>query len=110
MGIDNLRRVHEAGVTIALGTDAGNPGTLHGPSIHYEAVVFQEAGLTPMQVLISATRDAARAMGRGADVGTIEPGKFADFAILRADPLADAANLREIARVVKGGRMAWPLE
>ena len=110
MGIGNLRRVHEAGVTIALGTDAGNPGTLHGPSIHYEAVVFQEAGLTPMEVLVSATRDAARAMGRGADLGTIEPGKFADFAILRANPLADATNLREIARVVKGGRMVWPLE
>jgi len=110
IGIDNLKRVHEAGVTIAMGSDAGNPGTLHGPSIHYEAAVFQEAGMTPMEVLVTATRDAARAMGRGTELGTIEPGKFADFAILRADPLADAANLREIARVVKGGRMAWPLE
>jgi len=110
IGMENLRRVHEAGITIALGTDAGNPGTLHGPSIHYEAEVFQEAGLTPMQVLVSATRDAARAMGRGSDLGTIEPGKLADFVILRADPLADAANLREVARVVKGGRMVWPPE
>ena len=110
LGIDNLKRVHEAGVIIALGSDAGNPGTVHGPSIHYEAVVFQEAGMTPMEVLVSATHDAARAMGRSADLGTIEPGKLADFAILRADPLVDAANLREIARVVKGGRMVWPLE
>ena len=110
IGIENLKRVRDAEIAIALGTDAGNPGTLHGPSIHYEAVVFQEAGLTPMEVLISATRDAARAMGRGGELGTIEPGKFADFVILNADPLADAANLREIARVVKGGRMVWPLE
>ncbi|MBT8477742.1 MAG: amidohydrolase family protein [Gemmatimonadetes bacterium] len=110
VGIENLRRVQAAGVTIALGTDAGNPGTLHGPSVHYEAVVFQEAGMTPMEVLVSATRDAARAMGRGADLGTIEPSKFADFAILRADPTANAANLREIARVVKGGRTVWPPE
>jgi imidazolonepropionase-like amidohydrolase len=109
-GIDNLKRVFDAGVTIAMGSDAGNPGTLHGPSIHYEAVVFQEAGMTPMEVLVAATRNAAGAMGRGADLGTIEPGKLADFAILRADPTADATNLREIARVVKGGRMVWPLE
>jgi len=72
--------------------------------------VFQDAGFTPMEVLISATRDAARAMGRGSELGTIEPGKLADFVILRADPLADAANLRQVARVVKGGRMVWPLE
>ncbi len=110
IGMENLRRVHEAGITVALGTDAGNPGTLHGPSIHYEAEVFQDAGFTPMEVLISATRDAARAMGRGSELGTIEPGKLADFVILRADPLADAVNLREVARVVKGGRMVWPLE
>ncbi len=110
IGMENLRRVHEAGIAVALGTDAGNPGTLHGPSIHYEAEIFQEAGLTPMQVLISATRDAARTMGREADIGTVEPGKLADFVILRADPLADVKNLREVARVVKGGRMAWPPE
>lgn len=110
IGIGNLKRVHEAGITIALGTDAGNPGTLHGPSLHHEAVVFQEAGMSPMEVLISGTRDAARAMGRGSDLGTIEPGKLADFAILKADPLTDAANLREVARVVKGGRTAWPPE
>jgi imidazolonepropionase-like amidohydrolase len=110
VGMENLRLVHEAGITVALGTDAGNPGTLHGPSIHYEAEVFQEAGLTPMEVLVSATRDAARAMGRGEELGTIESGKLADFVILGADPLADAANLREVARVVKGGRIVWPLE
>lgn len=110
LGLENLRKVLEAGVTVAMGTDAGNPGTLHGPSIHYEAEVFQEAGMTPEEVLISATRDAARAMGRGADLGTIEPGKLADFVVLRADPLADASNLRQVARVVKGGRSVWPLE
>jgi imidazolonepropionase-like amidohydrolase len=110
VGMENLRRVNEAGITVALGTDAGNPGTLHGASVHYEAVAFHEAGMTPMQVLVSATRDAAAALGRAADLGTIEPGKLADFVVLRADPLVDAANLREIARVVKGGRMAWPPE
>ena len=48
IGMENLRLVHEAGITVALGTDAGNPGTLHGPSIHYEAEVFQDAGFTPL--------------------------------------------------------------
>ncbi len=110
LGIENLRRVHEAGITVAMGTDAGNPGTLHGPAIHYEARAFQEAGMSAAEVLVAATRNAARAMGWDTELGTIEEGKLADFVILRADPLAAAANLTEVAHVVLGGRRAWPLE
>ncbi|MCL7972703.1 MAG: amidohydrolase family protein [marine benthic group bacterium] len=110
IGIENLRRVHEAGITVAMGSDAGNPGTLHGPSIHYEAQAFQEAGMSAAEVLVAATRNAALAMGWGTELGTVEEGKLADFVVLRADPLADAANLREVARVVLGGRRVWPLE
>ncbi|MBI4513917.1 MAG: amidohydrolase family protein [Gemmatimonadetes bacterium] len=99
----NARRAHEAGVTIAVGTDAGNPGTFHGPSIYREMELLQEAGLAPMDVLVAATRNAARAMGRGGEIGTIESGKRADFVILDADPIADIRNVRRVHSVVRGG-------
>ncbi|MEO8227868.1 MAG: amidohydrolase family protein, partial [Gemmatimonadota bacterium] len=90
----NLMRVHRAGITVAMGTDAGNPGTLHGPSVYREMDLMQRAGLTPMEVLVDATRNGARAMGRGADFGTLERGKSGDLVVLDADPLADIANAR----------------
>jgi imidazolonepropionase-like amidohydrolase len=108
--LENLRRVHEAGITVATGTDAGNPGTLHGPAIHREVELMARAGMTPAEVLVASTRNAAGAMGRGADLGTLEPGKAGDLVILDADPTTDVRNLREIDRVVKGGVVAWPEE
>ncbi|HVO50625.1 MAG TPA: amidohydrolase family protein [Thermoanaerobaculia bacterium] len=98
----NLRRVRDAGIPIAMGTDAGNPGTLHGPSVHAEMEAMQAAGLTPMEVLVAATSVAARAMGRD-DVGTLAKGKRADFLLVGADPLLDIANLRKLNAVVRGG-------
>ncbi|MBW3660700.1 MAG: amidohydrolase family protein [Gemmatimonadetes bacterium] len=103
MAVENLRRVHEAGIPVALGTDAGNPLTLHGPSVFLEAEAMAEAGLSPMEVLVAATRDAALAMGRSDDLGTLETGKVADLVVLAADPTADAAHLRSIESVVRNG-------
>lgn len=102
-GIENARRVHEAGIPIVVGTDAGNPGTLHGPAIHREIELLRRAGLSPMEVLVAATRNGARAIGREEELGTVEIGKLADLLVLDRDPLADVANLRAIARVMKGG-------
>lgn len=101
----NLKRVLDAGIPIAMGTDAGNPLTLHGPSIYAEMVAMQAAGLTPMQVLVASTRGGAQAMGREKEIGTVEKGKLADLLILAADPTADAANLRKVQFVVRGGVM-----
>jgi imidazolonepropionase-like amidohydrolase len=99
----NVMRVHRAGIPVAMGTDAGNPLTLHGPSVFLEMDALQRAGLTPMEVLVAATRTGARAMGRSDDFGTVEAGRIADFVILGADPLADIANARRIERVVRRG-------
>jgi imidazolonepropionase-like amidohydrolase len=85
-----------------MGTDAGNPGTLHGPSVHAEMEAMQSAGMTPMEVLVASTKGGARAMGRD-DVGTLEKGKRADFLLVGADPLLDTANLRKLNAVVRGG-------
>lgn len=101
----NLRRVHRAGIPVALGTDAGNPLTLQGPSVFLEAEAMEAAGLSPMGVLVAATRNAARAMGRGEDLGTVEPGKVADLVVLAADPTRTAAHLRRIEIVVRAGTL-----
>ncbi|HKV13293.1 MAG TPA: amidohydrolase family protein [Thermoanaerobaculia bacterium] len=101
----NLKRVLEAGIPIAMGTDAGNPFTLHGPAVYAEMEAMQAAGLTPMQVLVASTRGGALAMGREKDFGTVEKGKAADLLIVGADPTADVANLRKVRYVVRGGVM-----
>jgi imidazolonepropionase-like amidohydrolase len=92
-------------VTIAAGTDAGNIGTLHGPSLHREFELMSEAGLTPMQILVAATRDAARVFSAKPEFGTVEPGMLADLVVLDADPLADVRNARRVRLVIKGGRV-----
>jgi imidazolonepropionase-like amidohydrolase len=86
-----------------MGTDAGNPLTLHGPSVYAEMEAMQAAGLTPMEVLLTATKGGATAMGRQEDLGTIENGKIADLVILEADPTTDIANTRQLRYVVRGG-------
>jgi len=100
----NLRRLHEAGATIAMGTDAGNPLTVAGPSIYAEMEAMQAAGMDPMSVLVAATRNSARAMNRQDDLGTIEAGKLADLLVLAGDPAADARNFRQLDAVIRGGR------
>jgi imidazolonepropionase-like amidohydrolase len=108
--LGNLRRVFDAGIPVVMGTDAGNIGTLHGPSVFREMALMVAAGLTPLQVLRSATVNGARAMGLERDAGTLAAGKLADLVILDADPLADVQNLSRIHRVIKDGRVYAPEE
>jgi len=99
----NLVTVARAGIPVAMGTDAGNPLTLHGVSVYAEMEAMQRAGLTPREVLMAATRGGAAAMGRDKELGTIERGKLADLLVVAADPQADIANLRRLRWVVRGG-------
>jgi imidazolonepropionase-like amidohydrolase len=107
-GLANLAAVHRAGVAVAMGTDAGNPLTLHGPSVYWEMEAMQQAGMSPMEVLVAATRNGARAMGREPDLGTLEAGKLADLVVLGADPTADVRNVREVRLVMRGGALSTP--
>ncbi|HEU0012583.1 MAG TPA: amidohydrolase family protein [Longimicrobium sp.] len=104
----NLRRVHAAGIPVAMGTDAGNPLTLHGVSVVKEMGAMNEAGMSAMDVLVASTRTAARAMGRE-DIGTLEVGKLADLVVLNGDPLADIRNIRTVLLVARGGEV-WTRE
>ncbi|MDJ0789615.1 MAG: amidohydrolase family protein [Myxococcota bacterium] len=110
MATANTKALHEGGVEIAAGTDAGNIALPHGASLHLELRKLSEVGLSPMDVLAAATIRAAKVAGREADHGSIEAGKFADFLVLSEDPLADVANLQAIDLVVKHGRAFAPDE
>jgi imidazolonepropionase-like amidohydrolase len=105
---DNLRRLVAGGVVIAAGSDAGNIGTLHGAGFHRELARMREAGMSCEQVLLSATRDAARVFARQPSIGTLAAGNAADFLVLRADPLVDLAALAAVERVVVNGILYRP--
>ena len=106
----SFRMAVEAGVKIAMGTDAGNIGTLHGPSVFREMALMQQAGLTPLEVLRSATVYGAKAARHENDVGIIDTGRFADMVLLDADPLIDVTNLSRVYQVIKGGSVFDPDE
>jgi imidazolonepropionase-like amidohydrolase len=98
----NLKRLADAGAIIAAGTDAGNTRTLHGPSLHRELVLMSAAGMSPMQIVLSATRNGARLFGRD-DIGQVAAGMQADLVVLDADPLADIHNTRRVRATIRGG-------
>jgi len=102
---DNVRRALKAGVPIAVGTGAGNLLVFPGASVHRELELLVKAGLTPMDAIMAATRNTAESIGRGTEVGTIEPGKAGDLVILGGDPTADIRNTQKIETVVASGRV-----
>jgi imidazolonepropionase-like amidohydrolase len=93
----NLAKLNAAGVRITLGTDGNRPW---GP--HEEMVDMVAAGMTPMQVIVAATRNSAELL-RIADTGTLQAGKSADFIVLDANPLDDITNTRRISAVILRG-------
>ncbi len=102
MAMDNLKTLSDSGVTIAFGTDSGPPARFQGYFEHLEMQYMAKAGLSPMQILISATGDAAGCMGLK-DVGTLEAGKWADFVVLTKNPLDDISNTKSIESVYIAG-------
>jgi hypothetical protein len=110
VAMQNLQTVANAGITIVMGTDAGNIGTLHGPSVFREMTFMQQAGLTPLHVLRSATVNGAQAMRREKEIGTIAPGRLADLVVVDADPTTSVDNASRVYRVLKDGRVYDPDE
>ncbi len=100
----NLKLLSDAGVPIAMGTDAGGgEGRWPGYFEHVELEMMVRAGMTPTQVVVAATSGAARASALD-HVGTIAPGKAADLLVFDADPLQDILNTRRIHSVWIAGR------
>ena len=103
----NVKILSDAGVPIAMGTDSGavgNPGRWQGYFEHVEMEMMVKAGMTPMQVIVAATGGAARVTKVDPQIGSIEPGKWADLLVLNANPLDDIRNTRQIHSVWVGGK------
>ena len=111
VALPNLKKLEDAGVTIAAGTDAGNIGTIHGPALFREFQLMKEAGVTPMQILQCATANAAKLFGGeiGAHIGKLENGYFADLVILNSNPIEDIAYASDIDTVIKNG-VTYPVD
>lgn len=99
----NLKRVEDAGVLVAMGTDTGPTGRFQGYFEHLELEQMVDAGLTPMEALVAATRGSAQCLKIDDQVGTLTPSKWADFLVLSADPLANIANTRKLESVYIAG-------
>jgi imidazolonepropionase-like amidohydrolase len=101
----NLKALVDGGAGVAFGTDTGPPARFQGYFEHEELRLMVEAGLAPTQALVAATSGAARCLGLKS-VGTLEPGAWADFLVLDADPLADIRNTKSLESVwIAGNRV-----
>ena len=103
----NAKVLFDAGVPVALGTDAGMPGTPHGPSTLRELELLVQAGLTPAQALVAGTATSARAMNLLADRGTLEVGKRADFVLVSGKPWETISDVRRTERVFLDGQAVF---
>ncbi len=100
----SFSRLVAADVDIVLGTDAGAvPDHFFGYTGHRELEIFVRLGMTPAQAIVAATSRPAERLGLD-DMGTLAPGKSADFIVLDASPLEDIRNTRTISRVYLRGR------
>jgi imidazolonepropionase-like amidohydrolase len=100
-----VKKLHDAGVNIAAGTDSGTPGVVIGKGLHKELELMVEAGISPMETIIAGTRNAADNLGKASELGTIEPGKWADIIAVSGDPLKDIRDTRAVKLVIKDGRI-----
>ena len=100
-----FKKLHDAGVNIAAGTDSGTPGVVIGKGLHKELEIMVEAGISPMEAIIAATRNAADNVAKASELGTIESGKLADVIAVSGDPLKDISNTREIKLVMRQGEI-----
>ena len=101
----NLRTAFEAGVTVAMGSDAGNPNTPHGLGLFYELTALEAAGFELEKLLRAATLGGAAALGLDDEIGRLAEGARADLVIYDRDPRAGAENLMTVRTVIVGGRV-----
>jgi len=99
----NLHNAHKAGVKIAFGTDTFGLSR-HGDNAR-EFALMVAAGMSPIDAILAATRNAADLIGRPQDIGSVAPGRFADIIAVKGNPLRDIRRLEAVSFVMKGGRV-----
>jgi imidazolonepropionase-like amidohydrolase len=105
VAMQNVKKLADAGVLVALGTDSGAfPVRAQGYSEHLELQLLTEAGLTPLEAIEAGTKNSATALHIDENFGTIAKGKVADLLVLDGDPSADIKNSRKIDAVYKAGK------
>jgi len=104
MASRNLKKLSDSGVRIAFGTDTGPPARFQGYFEHMEMDLMYKAGLTPAQILKSATSDAAKCMNVAGKLGTLQKGAWADLVVLDSNPATDIKNMRSINSVWIAGK------
>lgn len=100
---ETFRAAHAAGVKMVFGTDGG---VYPNGDNAKQFVTMTQWGMTPMEAIQAATKNAAEALGRTADVGAIAPGRYADLIAVDGDPVKDVATLQQVRFVMKGGKVA----
>ena len=103
--LTTIRRAHELGVRIAMGTDAGTPGNHHGLNAHECVLMATRCGLSPAESIRAATVNGAALLRRSDVLGTLEVGKYADVIACAGDPLHDIEELTRLVFVMKGGEI-----
>jgi hypothetical protein len=103
--LETVKIMHDRGVPLLMGTDTGGSFTLHR-----ELELYERVGMTPAEILKRATLDAARYLGQGEQLGSIEKGKLADFFLVPDDPTKDLKAIKTIRMVVKDGIVYFPSE
>lgn len=99
----NTKKLAAGGVAIGVGSDGGSSLDFPGLMTHRELELLVEAGLSPMDVIVAATRTGAMALRKTDELGTIEPGRMADLMLVSANPLEEIGNLRKIDRIMLHG-------
>jgi imidazolonepropionase-like amidohydrolase len=102
--VRSVRRIRELGVRVVAGTDAGVSLTPFDSLPRELEILVSEVGLSPLEAIQAATGDAAQALGIADTVGTLQPGRAADFIVVDGDPSMRIADVRAVRRVIKGGR------
>jgi len=98
-----VKQFIESGAVMGIGTDSGTPMNFHSEALWREIKVHVDMGMTPQRAIAAATRVNAQIIGKGRELGTIEPGKIADIIVVKGNPLFDIVALSNVEVVVKDG-------